>query len=300
MKLRSQTAQAPKTKAPVEEPAATCPSCSHSSSGRFCSACGEDKGRSKSYSLIRHLGEAFKVVTNIESGFLRSFRWLIARPGLLTSEYFAGRRKPFLKPLQLFLFCNIIFFFVQSYTAFDTLSTPLYVHTHLMPYSGYARAKVDKAISQRGTTFKEYQARFDATIETQSKTLVVLLIPMFALLLQVLYWRAGRYFVEHLVFSVHFFSAFLLFLSGNLLLTTLIIAVARRIKSTNLAFLDNDLLLTMPLLLGCLIYMLVAVRRVYTQGWALTVLKSVILTIGMMFIVQLYRFCLFFTAFYSV
>lgn len=297
MKLRRRTTT---TAAPAEDQAASCPSCGHKSTGRFCSACGEDKGRSKNYSLVGHLGEAFKVITNIESGFIRSFRVLIARPGLLTSEYFAGRRKVFLKPLQLFLFCNIIFFFVQSYTRFDTLSTPLYVHTHMMPYSDYARGKVNRAILEKGTTFREYQARFDATIETQSKTLVVLLIPMLALLLQVLYWRAGRYFVEHLVFSIHFFSAFLLFLSGNLLLTTLIIAVARRIKTTSLAFLDNDLLLTMPLLLVCLIYMLVAVRRVYMQSWALTVLKSVILTVGMIFIVQLYRFCLFFTAFYSV
>jgi len=168
-----------------------------------------------------------------------------------------------------------------------------------MPYSDYARGKVNRAILAKGTTFAEYQARFNSTIETQSKTLVVLLIPMLALLLQVLYWRAGRYFVEHLVFSIHFFSCFLLLLSANLLLTTAIVGVARRF-TTNLAILDNDLLLTMPLLLICLTYLLVAVRRVYKQGWVLTVLKCLILTCGIMFIVQLYRFCLFFTAFYSV
>ena len=296
MKLRRGTAKAA---APVENVAAKCPSCDHTSSGRFCSSCGEDKGRSKNYSLVGHLGETFKVITNIESGFFRSFRVLITKPGLLTSEYFAGRRKPFLKPLQLFLFCNIIFFFVQSYTRFNTLSTPLYVHTHQLPYSDYARGKVNKAILERGTTFREYQARFDATIENQSKTLVVLMIPMFALILQVLYWRAGRYFVEHLVFSIHFFSSFLLLLSANLLLTTAIVALARRV-TTHLGIFNNDLLLTMPLLLVCLIYLLVAVSRAYKQSWIVTVFKCLVLTGGIMFVVQLYRFCLFFTAFYSV
>jgi uncharacterized protein DUF3667 len=295
MKLRKRTK---KTTAPPEDLAAGCPSCGQSSTGRFCSACGEDKRRNKNYSLVSHLGEAFKVVTNIQSGFLRSFRALITRPGLLTSEYFAGRRKLYLKPLQLFLFCNIIFFFVQSYTRFNTLSTPLYVHTHQLPYSGYARAKVNKVILDRGTTFKDYQVRFDAIIESHSKTLVVLMIPMFALLLLVLYWRAGRYFVEHLVFSIHFFSCFLLFLSANLLLTTVIVSVARRV-TTHLAVFENDLLLIMPLLVACLIYMLAAVRRAYKQGWMITVLKCLILVPGIMFIVQLYRFCLFFTAFWS-
>jgi hypothetical protein len=158
---------------------------------------------------------------------------------------------------------------------------------------------VKKVIDERGISFKEYQARFDATIESQSKTLVVLMIPMFALLLQVLYWRAGRYFVEHLVFSIHFFSFFLLILSGDLLLTTAIASLARRVAALAAVF-DSDHWSTVLLLAACLSYLLVAVRRVYKQGWVNTVLKCVILVAGIMFIVQLYRLCLFFTAFYWV
>ena len=282
-----------------EHPTVRCPSCGHSSDGQFCSVCGEDKRRTKNYSLVGHLGEAFKVVTNIESGFFRSFRTLITRPGLLTTEYFAGRRKIYLKPLQLFLFCNIIFFFVQSYTRFNTLSTPLYVHTQQLPYSRYARAKVNKVIAERGISFKEYQARFDATIESQSKTLVILMIPMFAVLLQALYWRAGRYFVEHLVFSIHFFSCFLLLLSADLLLVTAIARLARRVTGLAAIF-DSDHWSTVVLLAACLGYLLVAVRRVYKQGWVNTVLKCAVLIAGIMFVVQLYRLCLFFTAFYWV
>jgi hypothetical protein len=287
------------TAAPPEQPTVRCPSCGHSSDGQFCSVCGEDKRRIKNYSLVGHLGEAFKVVTNIESGFFRSFRTLITRPGLLTAEYFAGRRKLYLKPLQLFLFCNIIFFFVQSYTRFNTLSTPLYVHIQQLPYSHYARAKVAKVIAERGVSFKEYQARFDATIESQSKTLIILMIPMFAVLLQALYWRAGRYFVEHLVFSIHFFSCFLLLLSADLLLMTAIARLARRVTALAAIF-DSDHWSTVLLLAACLGYLLVAVRRVYKQGWVNTVLKCVVLIAGIMFVVQLYRLCLFFTAFYWV
>ena len=183
----------PKTKSPPRvEGSATCPSCGQRSTGRFCSACGEEKGRPSNYSLLGHLGETLKVVTNFESGFFRSFAALITKPGLLTSEYFAGRRKPYLKPLQLFLFCNIAFFVVQSYAEFRTLSTPLSVHIRLLPYSGYARAKVDQAVIEQRTTLKEYEARFNVIIENHSKTLVILMIPMFAVVMQALYWRAGR------------------------------------------------------------------------------------------------------------
>ena len=50
-----------------------------------------------------------------------------------------------------------------------------------MPYSSFARRKVSKALVQSGTTYSEYESRFNATIETQAKTLVFLMIPMFAL-----------------------------------------------------------------------------------------------------------------------
>ena len=290
----------PKTKTPptVEGVTATCPSCGQRSTGRFCSACGEEKGRRSNYSLLGLLGETLNVVTNVESGFFRSFATLITRPGLLTSEYFAGRRKPYLKPLQLFLFCNIAFFVVQSYAEFRTLSTPLSVHIRLLPYSAYARAKVDQAVIEQRTTLKEYEARFNVIIENHSKTLVILMIPMFAGVMQALYWRAGRYFVEHLVFSTHFYSFYLLLLTAQILLSTAAFSIARRITN-NLAAFQSDLLYTSIMLLACFIYLLPALRRVYGQGWLVTVIKCVILTASLMVILQLYRFFLFFTAFYS-
>ena len=287
-----------KTLPTVEGVTAICPSCGLVAAGRFCSACGEEKGRGDNYSLLSHAGETLNVVTNVESGIFRSFATLITKPGFLTTEYFAGRRKPYLKPLQLFLFCNIAFFLVQSYTEFKTLSTPLRVHTRLLPYSDYARAKVDQAVLEKRTTLKEYEARFDAIIENHAKTLVILMIPMFALLMLALYWRTGRYFVQHLVFSTHFYSFYLLLLSAIFLLSTIAFSLARRITH-NLAAFQSDLLYTSIILLACLIYLLPALRRVYGQGWIITVIKCVILTAGIMLILQLYRFFLFFTAFSS-
>ena len=282
----------------VEDVTANCPGCGQVAAGRFCSACGEEKGRGDNYSLLSHASETLKVVTNVESNIFRSFATLLTKPGFLTAEYFAGRRKLYLKPLQLFLFCNIAFFLVQSYTGTNTLSTPLRVHTRLLPYSAYARAKVNKVVVERKTTIEEYRARFDATIENHAKTLVILMIPMFALLMQALYWRAGRYFVQHLVFSTHFYSFFLLLLTAMLLVSTAAFSVARRITH-NLGAFQSDLLYTTIMLLSCLIYLLPALRRVYGQGWIVAVSKCVILTAGIILILQLYRFFLFFTAFSS-
>ena len=276
-----------------------CPSCDQRAAGRFCSACGEEKAGGADYSLRRLLGEVLNVITGVESNIFRSFAGLIAKPGFLTSEYCAGRRKPYLKPLQLFLFCNIVFFFLQPYTGFNTLSTPLSVHLHYLPYSRYAREKVDEVVAARGVTLDEYRIRFDATIENQAKTLVILMIPMFALAMLALYWREGRYFVEHLIFSTHFYSFFLLLVPATMLLSQAVVGLARRGLTVPAALL-SDFVVTTVMLLLCAAYLFPALRRVYGQGWALTTLKCLILTAGVIVVIQAYRFILFFTTFYSV
>src|SRR5215210_3933365 len=98
-----------RTAAPFEPVA--CPECGEPIPERFCTRCGEKRVEERDYSLRHFLAEALNVVANLESPIPRSFFVLLRRPGLLTAEYLAGRRKRYLKPLQLFVLCNVIFFF---------------------------------------------------------------------------------------------------------------------------------------------------------------------------------------------
>lgn len=283
---------------PADESAVSiCPGCQREGTGRFCSFCGEEKLRHFDYSLRRFIGEIASIVTNLESNVLRSFGNLIVKPGFLTAQYFAGRRKLYLKPVQLFLFCNVIFFFLQSYTGFSSLSTPLEVHLHELPYSAVARREVDEVLTKRGIALDEYRTRFDTTIVNQSKSLVVVMIPMFAGLMLPLYWRKKRYFVEHLVFSTHFYSYFLLFFSALMLLIEIAAGVAGRARLNRSI---NELVFTSAVLLPCAAYLFFALRRVYGQSRVATGLKCLLLTAGLVLVLQLYRFVLFFTTFYSV
>jgi hypothetical protein len=281
---------------------ALCPNCGEKFSGRFCSNCGEQRVAGADYSLGRFLGEAFNILTSVESNFFRSFATLVTRPGKLTTEYFKGRRKSYLKPLQLFVFCNVIFFFVQSYAGFNSLTTPLYVHLNMLPYSRLARTMVERELQERKLTYDEYRPRFDAAIGGQAKTLVIVLVPLFALLMQVLYWhrRRRRYYVEHLVFSTHFFAFFLLFLPAlHLTLVTLVrgsSAIGLRVPT----LLRNDSFLTLLMMFLCGIYLWLALRRMYGQGKIITTLKCLALVSGIMGVIQLYRFILFFTTFYTI
>ncbi|HJQ34675.1 MAG TPA: DUF3667 domain-containing protein [Pyrinomonadaceae bacterium] len=274
-----------------------CPECGQIIPERFCTACGEKRVEERDYSLRHFLGEALNVFANFESPLPRSFYALVRRPGLLTAEYLAGRRKRYLKPLQLFVLCNVIFFFAQPLTGFNTLTTPLRVHLTGMPYKQSARRMVSEVLERRQVTFEEYAERFDATIQNQAKTLVILMVPMFAAALLPLYWRRRRFFVEHLVFATHFYSAFLLFLLVLNFLTASTFRAAYRFGV--LWSVNFDLLVTSIFLVACGAYIFAAQRRVYPQGRAATLLKCLALVAAVAVITQTYRFALFFTAFYT-
>lgn len=276
-----------------------CPECGEPIPERFCTRCGEKRVEARDYSLRHFLAEALNVIANLESPIPRSFFALLFRPGLLTSAYLVGRRKRYLKPLQLFVLCNVIFFFAQPLTGFNTLTTPLNIHLHRMPYSQRAQRMVSAELARRQMPLEEYRTRFDAVIQNQAKSLVIVMAPMFALVLLMLYWRRRRYLVEHLVFATHFYSFFLLLL---LALRFVTLPAFRAAHSYGLMTEDYnfDFIFTIIFLSVCGVYLYHAQRRVYQQRRAMTLLKCVTLVFFVAVIIQTYRFILFFTAFYSV
>lgn len=167
-----------------------------------------------------------------------------------------------------------------------------------MPYSSFARRKVSKALVQSGTPYPEYEARFNSTIETQAKTLVFLMIPMFALGLEILYLRKREYFVKHLVFSTHFFAFYLLMLSVLYLVIKLVGRLLAPAEGGSDHF--GDLFISAIMLSCCLVYWVIACRHAYQQSWAWSVLKGLALILVLMVVVQSFRLVLFFTAFYSM
>lgn len=107
----------------------------------------------------------------------------------------------------------------------------------------------------------------DAFLSTVPTTLFVLL-PLFALLLKVAYLFKKRLYMEHLIVALHSHS----FLCGALLAVLLLDAAAGWTEalpwlSNPIGWLEIALIAWMPL------YLLLMQKRVYRQGWFMTLLK---------------------------
>src|SRR5687768_16563949 len=89
-----------------------CSSCAAPLSGRFCAQCGERRIEPGEQTMRHFLRDSLADLASLDGKLLRTLRALIVRPGELTREFMDGRRVLYLRPLQLFLLANLIYFVV--------------------------------------------------------------------------------------------------------------------------------------------------------------------------------------------
>jgi len=136
---------------------ASCITCGHPASeeDQFCSACGEKLRVEKNYSIWRFSLQALGGLFRVDNKSLRSLKTLILQPGKLSEDFFRGKRKPYLRPLQLFIFANLIFFLLPL----DTLNYPLWTHVKVMQpaaYRTHAESLLENTMSIRGEDFQGF------------------------------------------------------------------------------------------------------------------------------------------------
>jgi hypothetical protein len=107
-------------------------------------------------------------------------------------------------------------------------------------------------------------AALNGPLTTWIPRVFFLLLPLFALLLALFYWRQRRkfYFVDHLVFSLAFHS----FVFALLIVA---IGAAQILAGGFVAEL---------FFLAVVLYLLLAIRRFYAQGWVISVIKFAVVS----------------------
>lgn len=270
-----------------------CLDCDAPVSGSFCSQCGQ---RNADYrvSFGEVLRDALDGVFQIDSRIGRTVLPFLFRPGFLTREYNAGRRTRYSSPLRIYLLLSVLYFFalsflpvndklrfgnpgdgksgvhVESSIAIDGSENKRASERDPEVHIGWAR--LERHITHQLNMLKrmdpaEARRRAQESFLSQASKGLFFLLPVFALLLKLLYRKTGHFYIEHLTFSLHL-HAFVLFM--------LLLCLLPRI---------SDHVGIIALL--CYGHLLVALRTVYAQGWLRTFGKS-------LFLLALYSFALLF------
>lgn len=238
---------------------------------RFCGACGQE-------TLVRapRLGEFLQQFGGAyfatEGALWRTLRLLLLKPGELTVQYLAGRRKHYVLPLRLYLSISLVVLLLVRLTGSGgevqiKPGDPAAVaraNQHMTITIGQARAGL------RGGVFfcenlptwvcKRLQRRMDFDPKKMASEVeairdrflgnlggaMFLLLPSFALALKLVYWNRRLYYTEHLVFALHLHSFWFI--------------------AMGLVLLDADWLTALAMGIVPL-YTWLALRRVYGGRW---------------------------------
>ena len=223
-----------------------CRNCQSSLEGEYCSTCGQ-RNLDLERPIWSLLGDVIRETFEVDGRAARTVRTLFRHPGMLTAEFLAGRRATYSPPLRLYLVFSIVFFLLIAWLA----SSGILLEPGQDPV-------FDAAV----------QTRF---LSDELPTLMIVLLPAFALLMKIVYWR--RLYFDHVIFSVHLHCAAYVVLAGVLPLEVL----ATR----------NVLLLWLQVILfTCFCtYFALAMRRVYGAGWVGIVLRTALVLLAYTIIV---------------
>ena len=273
----------------------TCPTCMQLVQSPFCPRCGERPLAGNALSLRGVAAKIVHATTSIDGKVLRSFRQLLLRPGDLSLAYVEGRRMPYVAPFQLFLLANAFFFAMQSLTGTNIFSSTLESHLHHQDWSDFAQTLVARRLQALHTTLDLYAPIFDRAVVLYAKSLIILMVLPFALLLPLVFAASRRPFMTHLVFAVHLYTFLLLLFS----LALLAAKAEALLGGAGLASPRVDNALSVINLLACAAYLYAASKPVYAPGRTMRVVATIVLAVLAGAIVIGYRFVLLLITLYA-
>lgn len=216
-----------------------CCNCHAPIASAYCPECGQ-KDINLERPMTDLVRELLKETFEVDGRAFRTLRTLFLQPGILTTEFLAGRRRAYTPPLRLYIVISVSFFVIAAWLAGQGVLLDT---------------------GQSIDADAPGQARF---LADDLPRLMFVLLPIFALLLKIA--TPGRLYFDHLIFSVHLHSAAYVVLALMLPLEHVPHWLPIGVQILLFAYL--------------LSYFVIAVHRVYATGWAVAILKSLAVLIA--------------------
>lgn len=91
-----------------------CLNCGAEVQDRFCPKCGQENVdvRPSFHHLISHF---FADLFHYDSGFWKTMKTLLFKPGVIVNDYLNGKRKTYVEPVKLYIFVSFVAFFLPHF-----------------------------------------------------------------------------------------------------------------------------------------------------------------------------------------
>jgi hypothetical protein len=207
-----------------------CRNCGAVAVGRFCPACGQATALHPP-TVGEFVHEFLGHHVAIDGSLWRTLAALLLHPGLLTTEYFAGRRARFIAPLRLYLTFSLILFAVSGWSGgnlrFGNEAVEFRLPAEAAKEADHGKVVfgpnastmmrtgikvVDDRIAHiEAMTYAQRNERLASGMRACLPYVLIVLVPVLALFLKLVYWNRHRLYGEHLVVAFHAQAAAFIF-----------------------------------------------------------------------------------------
>jgi hypothetical protein len=249
---------------PHQEESSNCPECGTPLVGEYCHRCGEKFPDPHDLTMKHFLHHGLHELTHVDSKIFRTLRALLVTPGFLSVEYFAGRRQRYVLPLRLFLVIFALNLFLYTRPGIALYDVRFIVSAS--PQGKTFDGMLERRAAKRHLAKEALVDQINEHWQHDASLLQLGDVFFFAVWLALINW--GRYFVEHLIFSLHTFSFSLLFSS------TVWLYYARY-------GMHQNVILSVLSLAVLFLYLWRAIPRMYGTTGLNPLLKAFLLVIGL-------------------
>jgi len=214
------------------------------------------------------------------------------KPGMLSEAYLSGKRKQYVSPFKFYFFISVLFFFVNSvyvsesksnlrnnFSLRDSVKTimkgdssnnSIRSSNSEVSFTIADTAKMQKLFGKKFiegfTSGQNNPQMFFEKIKEHLPKIIFLLLPVFALLLKLVYLRSNILYIKHLIFSFYFHS-FVFFI-------LLVDTIGEMVLPKDFHLYGNIMMIVIP------IYLYYGLINVYKQTRWKTVMKFLLLSLS--------------------
>lgn len=257
-----------------------CANCATPIEGDFCSQCGQ---RTKEFNVpVREFAQDFaSEALSLDSRLLTTLKPLFFKPGAVPRDYVAGHRARFVPPVRLYVFASVAMFLLMTLGSGLTSDNTTVGPNAVDAASGASQAEAETETAPTADSQETGEMSFERRLETRMiqglqradqdsraftrdfvdwlAKAMFFLLPAFAVLLKMVYRR--RLYVQHLVFTVYYYS-----------FVFLVVAFMLLPDAVGLGWITGLLQIS---LLAVPPYLLLGMKRFYAESWLKTVAKFV-------------------------
>lgn len=261
-----------------------CKNCLSVLNGKFCSNCGQKDYSEKDKSIKSLFEETIHFLTHFEGKLLKTVTTIYKTPGKLSTDYSAGIRQKYYKPISLYLITIIVYLIFPLASGMNMEMTQY----KQSPIFGKVIARqIDIKLKEHNVSENKLSEIFHNKSKNTSKILMLLMIPLAIPFVYILYYKRKRYIYDNVILTT---EINIFFLMTIFLIMPLIISPISALFKTGI----NDNYFGATAILVFSIYTTFLFRNVFKEKWLATILKACIFTmLFTVMTVMIYRVIVF-------